>query len=423
MLISILTTGTRGDTQPYIALGLALQKAGHQVRVAAFENYESFVKEHGLEFYPIKGDVSKVTTTDSSIAAMKADNPLKVLFSFNKLKALVFDLQKDFFNACVGADAVVYHPGAAIGYFIAQRLKIPAILATPFPMTPTRDYPALIFYNTPRLGKTFNLATHKIFGKIMWFASSSPVKQYWKQEFGHAPENFTSPFDKQNTQSLPTIVSCSNFVFPRPNDWSEHVYNTGYWFLEEEAAWKPSPALLNFLEKGAPPVYVGFGSIGDPALAAQTTALVIKALKLSGQRGILATGWSGLSNLADIPPEIFILESVPHSWLFPRMAAVVHHGGAGTTAAGLWAGVPSVLIPSGNDQFAWGRRVFELGVGAKPIPRKKLTAEKLAEAISFALTKEIKDAAKELGMKIQGENGAEAAAQIISNCVAQKTPA
>ncbi len=167
-------------------------------------------------------------------------------------------------------------------------------------------------------------------------------------------------------------------------------------------------------------MYVGFGSIGNPNIAVQTTELVIEALKQSGQRGVLATGWSGMSKLETLPENIFMLESVPHSWLFPRMAAVVHHGGAGTTAAGLRAGVPSIIIPSGTDQFAWGRRVHELGVGAKPIPRKQLTAEKLAAALQVALTKDVRDRARELGAKIQSENGVAVAAKIIVACVEKR---
>ena len=168
---------------------------------------------------------------------------------------------------------------------------------------------------------------------------------------------------------------------------------------------------------GAPPVYIGFGSIGNDSSAAKTTEIVVDALKLSGQRGILATGWKGMSKIDNISKDIFILESAPHSWLFPKMAAVANHGGAGTTAAGLRAGIPSIVIPHSNDQFAWGRRVYELGVGSKPIPRKKLTAEKLSDAIKLVLTKEIKDKAKNLGMKIQSENGAATAAMIIANCL------
>jgi sterol 3beta-glucosyltransferase len=420
MVITILTTGTTGDTQPYIALGMELKKAGYTVRIAAFEIYGTFVKSYGLEFYPIKGDISRVVSSDSGRDAMKADNPLKFFLSFNRLKSFVVDLQKDFFNACIGSDAIVYHPGAAIGYFAAQYLQIPSILATPFPMTPTMDYPSLIFYDSIRLGRGFNFITHKIFEQIMWFASSSAVKKFWKKEFGHAPDNFTCPFSKQNKRTLPTVISCSNYVFPRPHDWSEYVNSTGYWFLADEVDWRPSSNLLDFLQKGKQPVYVGFGSIGDSTIAAQTTELVIDVLKRSGQRGILATGWNGLSNIDNIPEGIFILESAPHSWLFPRMAAVIHHGGAGTTAAGLRTGVPSIIIPHSNDQFAWGRRVYELGVGSKPIPRKNLTAEKLFNAIKFVLTKEIKDAAKDLGKKIQSENGAETAAKVIINCLEQR---
>jgi sterol 3beta-glucosyltransferase len=412
MLITIFTIGSRGDVQPFIALGVELKKEGHRVRVATFENFESFVTDYGLELYPIQGDVSKIASSDLLKGAHQADNPFKFLLSFNKLKSLVFDLQKDFLQACKGSDAIIYHPGVSIGYFIAQHLQVPGILATPFPMTPTRAYPSLIFYDRLRLGGGVNFITHKIFEQIMWMASSAPIKQFWKQEFGHAPKGFSQPYGRQTTRKYPTITSSSNYVFPKPDDWPEHVHNTGYWFLDEPD-WTPPEDLRDFLEKGQPPVYVGFGSVGDPTKAAQTSDIVIRALTFSGQRGILATGWSGMSKLDQIPDNIFVLESTPHSWLFPRMAAVVHHGGAGTTAAGLRAGVPNILVPFSNDQFAWGRRVYELGVGAKPIPRKQLTAKKLSDAIQFALTDEIYDAARCLGKKIQSENGAETAAKII----------
>jgi len=417
MKITILAAGTRGDVQPYISLGRELKKAGQEVRIATFKNFEDLVKGSGLEFYPIKGDVSSLAISDSTRSVRQADSPLKIILGFNKLKSYVFELQEDFFNACTGSDAIVYHPGVTIGFFAAQYLRIPSILATPFPMTPTRDFPALIFYNSVRLGGRYNYATHKIFEQVMWFGSSSAVSQFWKKKFGRAPQEFSCPFGKQNTRINPTIISCSNHVFPRPRDWSENVYNTGYWFLDEEADWKPSDGLLDFLQSGAAPVYVGFGSLGEPSQAVQTTRLVIEALRRSGRRGILATGWGGMSSIDNVPDDIFIVESAPHSWLFPRMAAVVHHGGAGTTAAGLRAGIPSIIIPQSNDHFAWGRRLYELGVGSKPIPKKNLTGEKLADAVKFVSTKEIMEAAKDLGVKIQGEKGAETAARIIIDCL------
>jgi sterol 3beta-glucosyltransferase len=415
MKITILTSGSRGDTQPYIALGLALKQAGHSVRLAAFENYESFVRSYGLDYFKVRGDVTSVAAGKSGQNAAKVDNPLKLLLSFNELKDHLFDLQQDFFNACKDSDIIVYHPGAVIGYFAARHFNIPSILATPFPLSPTREYPSLIFYDMPRLSKGYNYITHKVLEQIFWFASTSPLKAFLKKEFGQLPSGFANPFPLQTTHKNPTIMSCSEYVFHTPADRLPNVHTTGYWFLDED--WTPSPELHNFLQKGSAPVYIGFGSMGSFGSAEQTTALVIEALQRSGQRGVLASGWDGMSKKEKLPENIYMLESAPHSWLFPRMAAVVHHGGAGTTAEGLRAGVPSIIIPHANDQFAWGRRVYELGVGPKPIRRKKLTSENLAEAIRSALTDEVKSAARELGAKIRTERGAETAAKIILDSV------
>jgi len=411
--IAILTAGTRGDTQPYIALGVALQQMGHAVRLATHENFAGFVQSFGLEFYPVTGDVSQVAGSESMSLARGSDNPLKLALSFRQLKAYGLAMQPDFYHACQDVDVIVYHPGPAIGYFAGQQLGIPSILATPFPMTPTAEYPALMFYNGPRLGRAANRLTHRIFERILWTTSAATIKQFWKKEFGRAPENFGNPFPRQTTPAMPTLVACSQAVFPRPADWPQGVYNTGYWFLDEEPGWQPPVELLHFLQGGRPPVYVGFGSIGDPAAAEQTTRLVIEALQLAGQRGVLATGWSGMTKLDSLPQEIFVLESAPHAWLFPRMAAVVHHGGAGTTAAGLRAGVPSVVIPSGLDQFAWARRLLELGAAPPAVPRKSLTAEGLAAAIRSSLRPGIVAQARLLGEQIRSENGAQQAAQMI----------
>jgi sterol 3beta-glucosyltransferase len=414
MLITLLTSGSRGDVQPYIALGLALKRAGANVCLATHENYVSFVQAHGLDFFPIHGDISSILAGADVDHARQADNPFKFLLSFNKLKQHVFDLQEEFYEACAGSDALVYHPGIALGYFAARQMRIPGVLALPFPMTPTRAYPSMILYDTVRLGGTFNLLSHKLLQNIMWMASSDPVKRFWKQKFGRLPDDFGNPFPKQTLHAYPTIVSCSTHIFPAPSDFSPHVHHTGFWFLDAEADWTPPADLLAFLQNGPAPVYVGFGSLSDASSA--TTDLILEALQRSGQRGVIATGVK-LTHRPNLPNSVYMLESAPHAWLFPRMAAVVHHGGAGTTAAGFGAGVPQVVVPHSNDQFAWGRRVYELRVGAKPIPRRKLTAENLAEAIRFALSQEVKDAAKGLGSRIQTENGAKAAARVVMNCI------
>jgi len=203
-------------------------------------------------------------------------------------------------------------------------------------------------------------------------------------------------------------------VVPKPPDWSEHAHVTGYWFLDHAPDWQPPADLVDFLESGPPPIYVGFGSMTsrDPE---RMSRIVLDALSQSGQRGVIATGLGGLSQ-SDLPDEVFMTETVPHDWLFPRMAAVVHHGGAGTTGAGLRAGVPSIIAPVSNDQPFWARRVKALGAGPAPIPHKGLTADRLAHAISVAVTDEsIRKRAAELGETIRAEDGVVNAVRIINH--------
>jgi sterol 3beta-glucosyltransferase len=187
---------------------------------------------------------------------------------------------------------------------------------------------------------------------------------------------------------------------------------TGYWFLEPPQGWEPPVDLVQFLQAGPPPIYIGFGSMSSrkPEEAAD---LVIQALARTGQRGVLYEGWGGLRK-EQVPETVFMTRSIPHTWLFPRMAAVVHHGGVGTTAAGLAAGVPSIVTPFFADQPFWGQRVYELGVGPTPIARRRLTVDTLAEAIGHAVSDtEMRKRASLLGERIRAEKGITQAVTLI----------
>jgi UDP:flavonoid glycosyltransferase YjiC (YdhE family) len=209
------------------------------------------------------------------------------------------------------------------------------------------------------------------------------------------------------------LYGYSPHVIPPPPDWGADTHVTGYWFLDPPSGWTPPPALHEFLAAGPPPVYVGFGSMSSRNPQA-TAKLVLDALGAAGQRAVLLAGWSGLRP-ADLPDSVLMVDSVPFAWLFPRMAAVVHHGGAGTTAAGLRAGVPSIVVPFFGDQPYWGRRVAELGVGPAPIPRKRLTVEVLAGAIDRAVTDPVlRRRAAELGVRIRVEDGVARAVGVVS---------
>jgi UDP:flavonoid glycosyltransferase YjiC (YdhE family) len=198
------------------------------------------------------------------------------------------------------------------------------------------------------------------------------------------------------------------------------VYVTGYWFLDRPPDWQPPADLVDFLAAGSPPVYVTFGSIIDRNPEA-LTKLVLEALALTGQRAILDTGWGGLSN-AELPEQVFKVESdsAPHDWLLPQMAAVVHHGGTGTTFAGLRAGLPSIVVPSFGDTFFWAQRVADLGAGPPPIPKKQLSAERLAAAIHTATSdKVMQDRAAALSQQIRSEDGVARAVEVFQGCVAK----
>lgn len=271
MLITMLTTGTRGDTQPFMALGLELKKKGYRVRIAASEAYQNFIESYGFEYAMLRGDVSKVIESGAADDAINADNPFKFFSSLKneKMMGMMVNIQKDLHKACKGADAIVYHPGAAIGYFAAKEMNIPSILASPFPMTPTKDYPALIFYDRPRFGKIYNKLTHHIFEWGFWKVVSGPLKKYWVQQYGEGPNDFSCPYPKQRTAANPTIISSSPTVFSVSKDWPEHVHSYGNWFMDSDHSYQPEEKLERFLKAGEPPVYIGFGSVGDKKMQAK----------------------------------------------------------------------------------------------------------------------------------------------------------
>jgi UDP:flavonoid glycosyltransferase YjiC (YdhE family) len=205
-------------------------------------------------------------------------------------------------------------------------------------------------------------------------------------------------------QRMLVVQGFSTHVVTPPDDWPANLHTTGYWYLDEETEWQPPQELVDFLAAGDPPVYVGFGSMTGPDPRA-TTTIVVEAITHSEQRAVLLSGWTGMGGI-DLPPSIYLLDAAPHSWLFPRMRAIVHHGGAGTTAESLRVGVPAVIVPHLADQPFWGARVADLGVGPPPIKFKKLTAGNLAAAIrQVTSNRAMQERAAELGAKLRAEDG------------------
>ena len=424
MKIVITTVGTRGDLQPYIALALGLQKADYDVLLVSAKNEESFVKSFGLNFFALSVDIQEIMEGDEGQQMAKGDNPIKFITGHLKgsknLKKLMIKTQDEIWNACQDADAIIFHPGMPIGYFIAKELRKVSIMASPFPIIATKNYPSILFYNGPRLGKLYNLFTHVVLEKLFWTLSKSAIKNFWGSSVKSTINLSVSPIRQQVKTGMPVINGYSELLFSRPVEWPSNIHITGSWMITNEPAFTPPAELIHFISQGKPPVFIGFGSMKDTSKFKKTFSIISNAIMLANQRAIVATGWNKLPADEPLPNNIFLIDNVPHTWLFPQMCSVVHHGGAGTTAAGLTAGKPTIIIPFNADQPAWGKRVFELGVGAKPINRNKLTAEKLAEAILYALHTDIITKAKLLGEKLQKENGVANAVMIIDDFLKQK---
>lgn len=401
-MITIICAGSRGDFQPYVALAQRLKILGEEVRISGFSQFENFVRGYGIDYVPIEVDYEELGVDPKMLKqAGSADNPLKMILTFNKMKKYGAQIAKQTYDSLEGSELIVYHPGCVIGYFAAQEMNIPSVLATPFPMNKTEEYLSVVTYGKARNTNINKKISYKMIQGMLWLASSNAVKQHWKERFGRVPKNFKSPYEKISKDHI-AMVSCSNFVFPRPKDWDKNIYQSGYWFVEENKEYKPSKELEAFINNGEKPVYIGFGSVFDSDEKDKIVRIIIDALKKCGKRGII----SGMGKVENLPNNIISVDGIPHTWLFEKVSVVCHHGGAGTTAAGFRAGVPSVIIPFSNDQFAWAHRAFDLGVGAKPIYKKDLTADKLAEGISYALNKDIIERAEMLSKNIALEDGA-----------------
>ena len=411
MNIFIVTVGSRGDVQPYVALAKGLKAAGHNVTLCTSSSFEKLVTEHGLSYGHMNDDIVKLVQSDMGRTIIEnATNFFKMFVIGLKMIKQMTPVQRamlqDGWEAAQKADPdlVIYHPKVLGGPHYAEKLGVSCMLAIPLPMlVPSSEF-ANIGFPAWRIGRWYNRLTHTIVLKI----TEALTRRYaarWRQEqnLPPVPRRHDCLHTAQGAP-IPVMHCYSAHVGPYPSDWPDWVTVTGYWFLDRSDDWKPPENLTDFLAAGEPPVYVGFGSIAGRT-PERTTRIVIDALAKAGRRGILATGWGGLEP-GDLPDTILKIDSVPHDWLFPRVSAVVHHGGAGTTAAGLRFGKPTIVCPFFGDQPFWGRQVYTLGAGPEPIPQKKLTAEKLAAAITEAtMNPAIRQNAESIGEKIRAEDG------------------
>ncbi|KAH6612397.1 UDP-glucose,sterol transferase [Boeremia exigua] len=441
--IVIQVVGSRGDVQPFIALGTELKKHGHRVRLATHDTFSAFVRASALEFFPIGGDPAE-------LMAYMVKNPglipsLKSLKSgdIQKKQKMVAEILKGCWQSCVQADpitgtpfvanAIIANPPSFAHVHCAQALSIPVHLMFTMPWSNTRAFPHplanVITKNTSIDPEVANYISYSVVEWMTWQGLGNVINE-WRGTIDLEPITGSEGPNLPNTPGIPFTYCWSPALVPKPSDWGSHIGMISFsslvcrkaglicadvcgFFFRDPPLYTPDSELQKFLDNGSAPIYIGFGSIvlENPD---ELTRMLLDAVKATGVRAIISKGWGGLGGNGDPQyqdDDILYLGDCPHEWLFQHVAAVVHHGGAGTTACGLLHGRPTFIIPFFGDQPFWGTMVGAAGAGPMPVSHQSLTRECLIEALEFCLTPGALSAAQGLAAQMRAEAGVAAAVQ------------
>lgn len=422
MIFVIVTSGSRGDTEPYVALGRELVARGHRVRIVASKSYRGLVEQAGVECFPLDIDMSEhLGSAEAKRWTGRGQSSLAAIRGFRQVAVpMVEPFQAAAAQACRDADVVLFSHTGVAGYHIAEANGVPCALLEYLPRQPSGDHPSWLVPGRRSLGRLGNRASHLVARQLTWRIRRPGVNRWRTDVLGLAPLPWWGGPEREiAADRVPRLCGYSAGVAPRPRDWPERVRITGYWFLDDDVEnWQPPADLARFLAAGPAPVYVGFGSM-VPADPVELDRTVRAALERAGVRGVLLGNPSGRPATDRFLP----VHDVPHGWLFPRMAGIVHHAGAGTTAAALRAGVPNIACPFFVDALFWAERVHQLGAGPAPIPIGGVTVESLAAAVTVALsTDDIRRTAADLGRRIRVENGVRTACNLLEEWLATDPP-
>eukprot|EP00897_Mesotaenium_endlicherianum_P000869 jgi/Mesen1/10783/ME000091S10300 len=413
--IVIMVVGTRGDVQPFIALGQKLAfEHGHHVRLATNRMYGEFVESCGLEFFPMGGDPELLSALMVKNRGVMPGRLHELAESRSEYRSIISSC----WAACTSPslhtgddfapDAIISNPPASGHVHCAEKLGIHLHLVFTMPWSPTREYPhpfAPLMLNYKKKN-VLNLWSHYLMETFITYGVIDIIN-----ELDPLAPLGDGPAGVLHRLRVPFSYAWSPSLTPKPSDWGEHIDVVGFMFLEgAEQAYAPPPELQRFLEAGPAPVYIGFGSMSveDPK---HLTRVIFSALEKVGQRAVVARGWANIGEDATPPPNVLLIGSVPHTWLFQRCSAVVHHGGAGTTAAGIAAGKPTLVVPFFGDQHIWGQLVAEKGLGARPIAVTRLTEDRLVDALRTLVKPSVQAAALHMQAQFQQEDGVAAAAE------------
>ncbi|WP_367326059.1 glycosyltransferase [Streptomyces sp. HUAS ZL42] len=400
-----MTAGSRGDVAPYTGLGHGLLRAGHEVTLVTHGSFEALVRGSGLGFHALPVDPrAQLESSQGRGLHRSATGVGKLARLAAMARELVERMTDDLVAAAHESDVLLLSGSLApLGHAVAEGLSLPSLGVYLQPLAPTREFapPVLGGGSLGRLGNRIaghgvGLAVERIFvGAVPMARARLGLKGL------NGVGRPRAALRARERQGWPVLHGFSPLVVPRPRDWRAGLDVAGYWWPYDREAQLPS-RLGDFLDAGPAPVFVGLGSatVPDPQ---RLSAEIVRALRRAGLRGVIQRGWGGLEAVGD---DMLTVDEVPHSVLFPRMAAVVHHCGAGTTAAGVRAGVPAVPVPIQFDEGFWAARLVTLGVAPEAVPLRRLTTDRLATALT-RVTREpaYRERARDLGARVREEDG------------------
>lgn len=399
MRVVMAAPGTRGDVAPIAGLAARIRAAGHEATIVADEPYRALVAGSGSNFVPIPADLRVLTAGDGTRSAV---SPGVIREQLRRLRAYMDDAASAVLRAADDADVVLANSVSPFAHDIAEGLGIPSFGTFLQPVEPSGDYPPVL------------LGTHRGFGRagnrllgLMMREVGAPADHAcarMRSELGLPRESRRASERRRRRNGMRVFHGISPAVFPRPSDWRAELCLDGYWWPLRPSEWTAPAELVDFLQAGPRPVFIGFGSTSPGSNAVGTA---VRAARRAGLRACVQ-GAADASDGGETEPgdDVLVVGDVPHDWLFDRVAAVVHHAGAGTTAAGLRAGTPTVAMPQSTDQPLWGRRIAALGAGPEPIRAKKVTETRLADAIADAVgNRAYRDGAARVASRIAADDG------------------
>jgi sterol 3beta-glucosyltransferase len=413
--ISFFTLGSRGDIEPLAWLAKGFADAGHDVTFISDESAKPLLAPMGVPAHYLAGNLRERWAPGSALPFRQRLNPFAMARALTEPYAdVIGSWIVQAAEAALRSNLLIFSNASyGIGYAIAQRVRAIPCEASVFPARSSRYLPsALLPWPGLPVAGGIGFLLHEATVRAGWLGAREVVNA-GRRALGL--EAVSWPFGRTQAafrEALPVLYGYSPTLLPPPPDWPKTIAVTGSWHRRSPVAWQPPQALASFLAAGPTPVYVGFGSMLDPR-PDQVRDIVLRSLRRLGLRAVVARGWGAVS-AASSSDDIFVVDEVPHDWLFPRMAAVVCHGGSGTVGAALRAGTVPVVVPYFSDQPFWGWALERKGVAPRMVPRWRLSAGRLTAALRRATT----DAAmrarmSEVSQQVQAENGVWRAVEVI----------